>query len=553
MTATGVDDRPRWRVLALAAVAGLLLAAALPPWGWWPLAFGGVAALDALIAGRPAWSRFRRGFLAGVALLIPTYSWMAAFTPPGYVLAVLFYSAMLGAALVLVPASTSWRWVALPGALALWDGTRGRWPFGGVPISTLALGQVGSPLVGIARVGGPLLLGFATACAGVALAAVVRAVLVRARDSKPAASESQAADRHRWLRKRDAGPGDSASIVPRDATASWWLPAATATAALVALLVLGVAAPRAHDVGPLRVGLVQGGGDQGTTADEVSAAVVFQRHLETSQLLAPGLDVVLWPEDVVEVDGPFPASFQGSEVASEARRLNAVLMLGAVEDVSPTSFRNVQVAYGADGAPIARYEKVRRVPFGEFTPLRGFLEAVAGGTVRKSDAIPGHDPAVLRTPAGVFGVSTSWEIFFADRARAAIADGGEVLLNPTNGASFHGQIVQSQQLACTRLRAIETDRWALQAAPTGYSAIVSPSGTVEQRTAIGEQKVLTGPVQRRAGQTWAVRFGDWPALALSALGLAVAWAAAASRTRRNSGDSLGVVASSSTDLPNSTQ
>ena len=31
---------------------GVLLAAALPPWGWWPLAFVGVALLDRLVADR---------------------------------------------------------------------------------------------------------------------------------------------------------------------------------------------------------------------------------------------------------------------------------------------------------------------------------------------------------------------------------------------------------------------------------------------------------------------------------------------------------------------
>ena len=41
----------------------LLIAAALPPWGWWPAAFVGVALLDRLLAGRPAASRFRRMWL----------------------------------------------------------------------------------------------------------------------------------------------------------------------------------------------------------------------------------------------------------------------------------------------------------------------------------------------------------------------------------------------------------------------------------------------------------------------------------------------------------
>ncbi|MDP6076900.1 MAG: hypothetical protein QF638_01820, partial [Acidimicrobiales bacterium] len=53
---------------ALGAVAaGLLLAASVPPWGWWPAAFVGIALLDQLIAGQPAVVRFRRTVLATAA------------------------------------------------------------------------------------------------------------------------------------------------------------------------------------------------------------------------------------------------------------------------------------------------------------------------------------------------------------------------------------------------------------------------------------------------------------------------------------------------------
>jgi apolipoprotein N-acyltransferase len=124
---------------------------------------------------------------------------------------------------------------------------------------------------------------------------------------------------------------------------------------------------------------------------------------------------------------------------------------------------------------------------------------------------------------GTFGVSISWEIFFADRARDAIGNGGEVLLNPTNGASFTGSIVQSEQIAQSRLRAIETGRWTLQAAPTGFSAVITPDGVVQQRTGISEQKVLQAVVQRRAGQTIATRLGDWPTVVLAFAMIGAGW------------------------------
>ena len=65
-------------------------------------------------------------------------------------------------------------------------------------------------------------------------------------------------------------------------------------------------------------------------------------------------------------------------------------------------------------------------------------------------------------------------MFFGGRAREAVKEGGEALLNPTNGASYTGTIVQTQQVASSRLRAIETGRWVVQAAPDGVLRVRHP-------------------------------------------------------------------------------
>ncbi|HKY68845.1 MAG TPA: hypothetical protein VJM49_20825, partial [Acidimicrobiales bacterium] len=152
---------------------GVLIAAALPPWGWWPLAFVGVALLDRLIAGRPRWSRFRRGMAVGVGLYVPSLAWMVDMTAPGYVVAAVAYAALFGLATTIVPASAPGRWVALPGAIALTELLRWSWPFGGVPLSSLAVGQVAGPLAPVLRLGGALLLVEVTVIVGIALAALL--------------------------------------------------------------------------------------------------------------------------------------------------------------------------------------------------------------------------------------------------------------------------------------------------------------------------------------------------------------------------------------------
>jgi apolipoprotein N-acyltransferase len=458
----------------LSLLAGALVMLALPPVGWWPSAFGGVALFDRLLDGRSAGSRFRRGSLVGVGLFLPSLLWMAAFTPPGYVVAVVAFSATLGVAALACPPTAPGRWVALPGALVSFEAVKGRFPFGGVPLSTFAMGQVGEPLVGTVRVGGVLLLGGLTAALGVALSAAL-------------------------ARRR--------------------LPVAVALGVVVAAAGLAVVAPRGTDTAdpPLRVAIVQGGGQQGTRAKNTDERAVFERHLAASGLITQPVDLVLWPEDVVQVYNDITTAPEGAELAALARRLHTTLSVGVVETLPGGRFRNSQIAYDPDGNLVDRYVKVRRVPFGEYTPFRAELEHIAGKTLIPAEAVKGADPATLDTPVGTVGTVISWEVFFPDRAREAIRRGGEILTNPTNGSSYRGPQVQSQQLASSRLRAIETGRWVLQAAPTGYSAVITPGGRVVTRTAITEQAVLTGTIMRRHGLTWPDRFGDGPALALALL------------------------------------
>ena len=97
-----------------------------------------------------------------------------------------------------------------------------------------------------------------------------------------------------------------------------------------------------------------------------------------------------------------------------------------------------------------------------------------------------------------------------------------MLLNPTNGSSYWLTVVQTQQIASSRLRAIETDRWVVQAAPTGFSAVITPEGDVIERTGISESRVIQTTVELRHGDTLAVRLGAWPVAFAAVLMLSLA-------------------------------
>lgn len=486
-----VDARPSAQTAGLCLASGVLLAGSLPPWGFWPLAFVGAALLDVLLANRPRASRAGRMGLVAFVLFAITLFWIKDLTAPGYVIAVIVFALMFSLLGALVPPGRG-RHLALPAAWVLAELWKGHWPFGGVPISDLAIGQVGGPLAPLARLGGVPLLTGATVAVGVIVAAIVTG------------------------RDRSTRFGAFGGVV-----------------VLGALLVTASVAPHGHDIGKsVRMAVVQGGGKQGTQAVYSDMDQVFDRHLHAADTVKPPVDVILWPEDVVDlVEGDIADadSGHGQDLSSLAKRKGATVIAGVVEDKGDTHFLNFSVVVHPDGSYGDRYEKVHRVPFGEYVPFRSLIAPFAGPALTQRDAVPGTGPAVLRTDHGTFGVVISWEVFFGDRARAAIRDGGDILLNPTNGSTYTLTLVQTQQIAASRLRAIETGRWVVQAAPTGFSAVIDPSGKVLERTGISEQRVLRADVPRRAGFTVYTRTGDLPTVALAAVLLLVAWAIARHR------------------------
>lgn len=466
---------------ALALGAGALVALSLPPWGFWPLAIVGVALFG--IALDTAGSRVGRGWfglLFGLGWLAPGMGWMWYLTAPGYVVATLLF-AVLHALAALIAPTGPWRAIGRPAAHAAVEALRLVTPFGGVPLATIAIGQAGGPLLGVARVGGVILLSWLVLQLGFALAVLVR---------------------------RDGSGSDIAGM-----------------SILGCLLIIAVAilAPTGSDVGrSIRITAVQGGGPQGTLAIDTDARDVVERHLAATEAIEPGsTDLVLWPENVIDV-AVFADSVELQEVAAQAARIGAPIAVGITEDVAPGelgtdpagpgAFLNAQVVVTPDGIVTSRYDKVRRVPFGEYMPLRGPLAAI-GAPVDQvpRDAVAGSGPAVIDLPDGTrLAVVISWEVFFGSRAREGVVEGGQVIVNPTNGSSYTGTILQTQQVASSRLRAIENGRWVVQAAPTGFSAFIDDDGTVYGRTSVSEQAVITSEVPLRDGLTWYARLGNLP-------------------------------------------
>tara|TARA_Y100001958_G_C21205903_1_gene532004 strand:- start:594 stop:1763 length:1170 start_codon:yes stop_codon:yes gene_type:complete len=388
--------------------------------------------------------------------------------------------------MALVPDSGTGRSIAFPAALVVAEAIRWVLPFGGVPMSSLAMGPVDSYLVDTVRVSGPLLL---IASIGVLAIAVEGALSTQIR-----------------------------RVI-------------IALAAVLSIVALAQIAPVGTSNTVIQGSVVQAGGQLGTRAASSDEAAVFTRHLEAVERHNVETDLMVWSESSVSTFAPLEQSKELKTIAQLANRLDAVIIANFSE-IEGDYFRNASVAIEPAGNISGRYDKVHLVPFGEYIPLRSVVEKFADLSLISREALPGSGPGVVNSSLGPIGNVISFEVYFPERVRSGNAEGAQVITNPTLASSYENSLVPEQSLASARLRAIESDRWVLQASTTGYSAIVAPDGRVVQRSNLREQTVLSSPIELRSGQTWATSLGKRP-ITLFAAFLLIASALVSSRSRHS--------------------
>jgi apolipoprotein N-acyltransferase len=163
------------------------------------------------------------------------------------------------------------------------------------------------------------------------------------------------------------------------------------------------------------------------------------------------------------------------------------LNVNLVDEQGKARAYNSALLVSREGNAIGRYDKIHRVPFGEYVPLRGWLPFV-------DDLVPfGADYGVqigekmTRLPLGPyhFGVlicNEDTDPCLARQYGRAAADGPAVdfLVNVANEGWFDGSSEHAEHLATSRFRAIEARRALVRAVNMGISAVIDSNGRVQK-------------------------------------------------------------------------
>jgi apolipoprotein N-acyltransferase len=228
-----------------------------------------------------------------------------------------------------------------------------------------------------------------------------------------------------------------------------------------------------------------------------------------------GATHLIWPESAF----PFLIDRDRAALADIAALLppGVTLVTGAARADEPLPGEQVRRYYNSllviddEGVVRGGADKTHLVPFGEYLPLRGWLDALG---LRQFVAIPGgFEPGAARRALAVRGLPPvapliCYEAIFPGDVLPAGPRPG-LLLNVTNDAWFGLTPGPYQHFAQARLRTIEEGLPLVRAANSGISAIVDPYGRIVASLGLGVEGVLDGPLPQPSPPTLYARIGDF--------------------------------------------
>ncbi|MFE9705331.1 apolipoprotein N-acyltransferase [Streptomyces sp. NPDC005930] len=493
---------------AVAALSGVLLYVSFPPRTLWWLALPAFAVLGLVLRGRGWKAGLGLGYLFGLGFLLPLLVWTGVEVGPGPWLALVAIEALFVAAVGAGVAAVS----KLPGwpvwAAALWtagEAARARAPFEGFPWGKVAFGQADGVFLPLAALGGTPVLGFAVVLCGFGLGEAVR-LAVRVR--------------------RGAG-------VRRGAAAVALLGMAVPVVAAVAARPL--VSDKAED-GTATVAVIQGNVPRAGLGFNAQRRAVLDYHARETLRLAADVkagkaarpDFVLWPENSSDID-PFANADARRIIDRAAKAIGAPISVGGVVN-RDGKLLNEQILWDPDKGPVDTYDKRQIQPFGEYLPLRSLIGAIneTWTTMVSRDFSRGTEPGVFTMAGTKVGLVTCYEAAFDWAVRSEVTDGARMISVPSNNATFDRSEMTYQQLAMSRIRAVEHSRTVTVPVTSGVSAIIMPDGRVTQKTGMFVADSLVQEVPLRSSETPATRLGIAPEIALVLLAAGgIGWAVGA--------------------------
>ena len=261
------------------------------------------------------------------------------------------------------------------------------------------------------------------------------------------------------------------------------------------------------NVGEIRAVMVQGNVPRlGLDFNDRATQVFFNHVQETNKALAldDKVDFILWPENAVDVD-----PFTNTKVREVLDSFSQPLIIGAVLR-KEGDLLNTSILWARTSQEI--YVKQKLTPFGEYIPLRALASKISPYAESVEDFTAGSSSKVFTLNGAKIAPIICYELI-DDALISRAARKSQLLVVQTNSATFGKSPQNAQQLAITRIRAIEYGRDILSVSTTGVSAFIDHRGKIQMQTEPYVSAHLFVKPALMDGQTPRDKAGDWALVA----------------------------------------
>jgi len=257
--------------------------------------------------------------------------------------------------------------------------------------------------------------------------------------------------------------------------------------------------------GSIKIALVQGGVKNLGLDFNATPREVFNSHLNitTQKLTAGQVDLIIWPENSVDVD-LFKFADVRESISDLSRNLDTPILVGGITH-SNGDLRNISVLFNPQVANV--YAKRYLTPFGEYIPMRSFVENFTDLTQEVEDFKAGKQSNFVSIDGLSSQIFICYELLNDSFKNEVDTD---FLIVQTNNATFGDTAQLDQELQIAKVRAIETGRDVAYVSTTGITSFIASDGSIKAYLPKFQSNVLIGIIETKSGQNLNQKLSIFP-------------------------------------------
>lgn len=215
--------------------------------------------------------------------------------------------------------------------------------------------------------------------------------------------------------------------------------------------------------------------------DSVYNSINVYSSLTKKAVKENGAELVVWPETVI-ISYLCHDEESKKQISDLSASLNTHIAVGAFYTENGNEYNSIYLFMPDGSVNDTVYSKRHLVPFGEYLPVPGLINAVLPFLSEMnlfSDPLTGGDGSKLfDTELGKVGALVCFDSIYERLTLDSVRDGAEIIILSTNDSWYKDSAAVYQHNGHAVLRAVENGRYVIRSANTGISTVINDKGKI---------------------------------------------------------------------------